>query len=108
MELRQLTYLVAVADHGTFTAAARASHVAQPSLSQAVRALEGELGVELFRRTGRAVVLTSAGHAVVAHPREVLPAGAAARSAAGAARGLLAGQLQSSSLPPLAVDPLTE
>ena len=43
MELRQLTYLVAVADHGTFTAAARASHVAQPSLSQAIRVLEGEL-----------------------------------------------------------------
>ena len=108
MELRQLAYLVAVADHGTFTAAARASHVAQPSLSQAIRVLEGELGVELFRRTGRAVVLTSAGHAVVAHAREVLRGAAAVRSAAGAARGLLAGELQIASLPTLAVDPLTE
>ena len=108
MELRQLAYLVAVADHGTFTAAARASHVAQPSLSQAIRALEGELGVELFRRTGRAVVLTSAGHAVVAHAREVLRGAAAVRSAAGVARGLLAGELQIASLPTLAVDPLTE
>jgi DNA-binding transcriptional LysR family regulator len=107
MELRQLAYLVAVADHGTFTAAARASHVAQPSLSQAVRTLEAELGVELFHRTGRVVVPTSAGDAVVARAREVLRAAAAVRSAAGAARGLLAGELQIASLPTLAVDPLT-
>ena len=55
MEVHQLRYALAVVDHGTFTAAAAACFVAQPSLSQAVRALERELGVELFapRRPAR-------------------------------------------------------
>ena len=45
MDLRQLEYVLAVADEGGFTRAARAVHVAQPSLSQAVRSLENELGL---------------------------------------------------------------
>jgi LysR family transcriptional regulator, carnitine catabolism transcriptional activator len=107
MDLRQFTYVVAVADLGTFTAAARASHVAQPSLSQAVRSLERELGVVLFQRTGRSAVPTSAGSTVVAHAREALRAAAAVRSAAAAVQGVLAGELQIASLPTLAVEPLT-
>lgn len=50
MDLRQLSYVLAIVDEGTFTGAARAMRVAQPSLSQAVRTLEAELGVELFHR----------------------------------------------------------
>ncbi|MBV8960517.1 MAG: LysR family transcriptional regulator, partial [Actinobacteria bacterium] len=65
MDLRQLSYFLAVVDEGTFTAAASRVAVAQPSLSQAVRALEAELGTELFHRVGRAVRLTSAGEALV-------------------------------------------
>ena len=55
MELHQLRYALAVVDHGTFTAAAAACFVAQPSLSHAIRILERELGVELFapHRTAR-------------------------------------------------------
>ena len=53
MDLRQLSYVVAIVDHGGFTRAAEALHVAQPSLSQAIRALEKELGVALFDRIGR-------------------------------------------------------
>ena len=48
MDLRQLEYVLAVVDHGGFTRAAAALHVAQPSLSQGVRRLEAELGVTLF------------------------------------------------------------
>ena len=49
MDVRQLRHVLAVVDNGTFTRAAEACHVAQPSLSQSIRALESELGVELFR-----------------------------------------------------------
>jgi LysR family transcriptional regulator, cyn operon transcriptional activator len=72
MDLRQLRYLVATADHGTMTAAARALHVAQPALSRAIRSLERELGVEVFARDGRGVVLTERGADVVAAARRVL------------------------------------
>jgi DNA-binding transcriptional LysR family regulator len=74
MNLRQLRYVVATADHGTMTAAAQALYVAQPALSRAVRELERELGIELFARSGRGVVLTSAGVQVVRHARVALEA----------------------------------
>src|SRR6478735_661352 len=74
MELHQLRYAVAVVDQGTFTAAAAACFVAQPSLSQAVRQLERELGAELFARIGRRVRLTAAGEAFVPAAREALRA----------------------------------
>ena len=64
MDLRQLRYALAVVDEGTFTAAATACYVAQPSLSQAVASLERELGVALFERLGRRVELTAAGDGV--------------------------------------------
>ena len=61
MNLQQLRYVVATADAGSMTAAARAVPVAQPALSRAVRALEAELGVELFATRGRSVELTESG-----------------------------------------------
>ncbi|HVJ95693.1 MAG TPA: LysR family transcriptional regulator, partial [Acidimicrobiia bacterium] len=61
MELRQVEYVLAVIDHGSFTAGAEACGVAQPSLSEGVRRLETELGVRLFHRVGRSVSLTDAG-----------------------------------------------
>src|SRR5260370_497074 len=66
MDLRQLEYVVAGAEEGGFTAAAAAVNVAQPALSQSVRALAGERGVELFHQVGRGGVLSSAGGAFVA------------------------------------------
>lgn len=61
MELRQLTDFLAVADHGTVTAAAEALHLAQPSLSVQLQQLEAELGCPLFDRSGRRLRLTAAG-----------------------------------------------
>ncbi|QXJ26081.1 LysR family transcriptional regulator [Actinomadura graeca] len=74
MNLRQLRYVVATADHGTMTSAAQALYVAQPALSRAVRELERELGVELFARSGRGVVLTPVGEQVVQQARVALEA----------------------------------
>jgi LysR family cyn operon transcriptional activator len=72
VNLQQLRYLVATADHGTMTKAARACHVAQPALTRAVRALEQELGLTLLARAGRGVDLTSDGRVAVETARRVL------------------------------------
>lgn len=66
MELRQLTYALAVADTGSFTAAARRCHISQSALSTQIAQLEGELGVRLFHRTTRQVSLTEAGELFMA------------------------------------------
>ncbi len=106
MDVRQLEYVVAVADHGGFTRAARAVHVSQPSLSQGVRTLEAQLGVELFDRLGRAVRPTPAGELVVDAARQVLRDLAEVRTVAAAVAGLQTGRLEIATLPTLAVDPL--
>jgi DNA-binding transcriptional LysR family regulator len=105
MDLRQLEYVVAVADHGGFTAGAAAAHVAQPSLSQSVRTLEAELGVELFHRVGRGVTLSAAGEAFVGSARQVLRDVAGLRASVEAVGEVMAGRLDLAALPTLAVDP---
>jgi DNA-binding transcriptional LysR family regulator len=107
MELHQLRYALAVLDHGTFTAAAAACFVAQPSLSHAVRALERELGTPLFHRLGRRTSLTAAGEAFVPAAREVLRAIETVRAGVDAVIGVEAGHLDLVALPTLAVDPIT-
>src|ERR1700754_4329860 len=72
MELRQLRYLVALADEGHFTRAAARANVAQPALSQQIRKLEDELGLALFDRTTRRVVPTEAGELLSARARRIL------------------------------------
>lgn len=105
MELRQLEYLVAVADKGSFTRAAASLQVAQPSLSQAIRTLETELGVELFHRTTRSVRLSAAGEAILAPARQALRDADNARAAVAAVVGLEGGRLDIVCLPTLAVHP---
>jgi DNA-binding transcriptional LysR family regulator len=107
MELHQLRYALAVVDHGTFTAAAAACFVAQPSLSHAIRTLERELGVELFDRIGRRPTLSSAGEAFAPAAREVLRALDTLRADVDAVTGVIAGHLDLVALPTLAVDPVT-
>ncbi len=72
MNLRDLEYLVAIAEHGHFGRAAEACHASQPTLSTQIKKLEGELGIELFERTSRSVVLTAAGERVVERARILL------------------------------------
>lgn len=108
MDLRQLSYVVAVVDHGGFTRAAAALHVAQPSLSQAVKALETELGVSLFDRLGRSVRLTAAGRALLPGARQALHDVEIAREAVAAVRGVERGRLDLVCLPTLGVSPVGE
>ena len=108
MDLRQLAYVVAVVDHGGFTRAAEALHVAQPSLSQAIKALETEVGVALFDRVGRQVRLTAAGRALLPAARQALHDVEIAREAVDAVRGLGRGRLDLVSLPTLGVSPVAD
>ncbi|MGK3138656.1 transcriptional regulator CynR [Pantoea trifolii] len=66
---RHIRYFQAVAEHLSFTKAAAALHVSQPALSQLVKQLEEELGVQLFDRTGRTTRLTDAGDAYLQYVR---------------------------------------
>lgn len=72
MELHQLRYFVAVAETENFTRAAARSNVSQPSLSQQIINLEGEVGHKLFHRLGRKAVLTEAGTAFLDRARRIL------------------------------------
>src|SRR5258706_12303888 len=69
MNLRQLQYFVAIADEGSFTRAAERLLVAQPSLSQQLKALEQELGGQLLERLPNGVRLTAAGKAFMPDAR---------------------------------------
>jgi DNA-binding transcriptional LysR family regulator len=72
VELRHLRYFIAVAEQLNFSRAAEELHTAQPSLSQQIRQLEREIGVELFDREGRRVALTAAGSAFLAEARALV------------------------------------
>jgi DNA-binding transcriptional LysR family regulator len=74
LELRHLRYFVAVAEEGGFTRAAARLHIAQPPLSQQVRALEEDLGMRLLERLPRGVRLTPAGAAFLSEARAILAA----------------------------------
>ncbi|OLF10248.1 LysR family transcriptional regulator [Actinophytocola xinjiangensis] len=106
MDVRQLRYFLAVVDHGSVHRAARELFVAQPSVSQALRALERDLGAELFHRTGRRLVLTAAGEGLVEPARDVLAGLRLARDTVEAVEGLRGGRLLISAMPSQAVSPL--
>jgi DNA-binding transcriptional LysR family regulator len=74
IELRHLTYFVTVAQKLNFSRAAEALHVAQPAISQQIKALEDELGVQLFDRMGKRVALTRAGEVLLPQAYQILAA----------------------------------
>ena len=108
MELRQIDYVLAVVDEGSFTKAAAAMEVSQPSLSDGVRRLEAELDVRLFHRLGRSVELTDAGEAFVGPARRLIRDRNAVLESVAGVQGLRAGTLDFVALSTLAADPLGE
>src|ERR687894_993733 len=93
MELRQLRYLVALADERHFTRAAAREHIAQPALSQQIRRLEAEVGLPLVHRTTRRVALTDAGELLVARARRALAEVDAARQELAELAGVRTGRV---------------
>jgi DNA-binding transcriptional LysR family regulator len=91
MELRQLEYFVAVARELNFSRAAQRIHVVQSALSASVARLEKELGVELFDRSKRQIVLTPAGEVFLQHAREAIHTAQRARSSVADYRDQLTG-----------------
>ncbi|MBH5333805.1 transcriptional regulator CynR [Streptomyces pactum] len=94
LELRHLRYLLAVAEHGSFTRAAEELHISQPTLSQQVRQLERTLGVQLLDRTGRTVRPSDAGAVYIEHAHRALRDLAAAERAVHDVQDLSRGHLR--------------
>src|SRR5215216_5360823 len=92
--MRQLQYLLAVIDEGSFGRAAPQLHVSQPTLSQQIRALEAEIGGPLVERLARGVRPTPAGEAVLPAARAALAAAERARRSARMVLDLESGELE--------------
>jgi len=102
MNLRDLRYLVAVAEHEHFGRAARSCGISQPTLSVQVRKLEELLGVALFERTSKAVAPTAACARLIGHARAAVAEAEAMLAVARDMRDPLAGQFRLGIIPTLA------
>lgn len=102
MHARQIAYFLAVVEHGGFGRAAAALRIAQPTLSQSVKALERSLGADLFHRASHGVVLTSAGRALLGPARQLMRDVGAARRSVGSSAPVV---VEIVATPPLGVDP---
>src|SRR5690242_2796312 len=103
MNVRQLTCFVAVVEDGSFTRAARRVGIAQPSLSQQIRALEDELGGAVLERHPRGISLTPAGRTLLPEARAAVRAVERGRRAARAALALESGELEIATVLSMAV-----
>jgi DNA-binding transcriptional LysR family regulator len=108
MDDRKLRLFLAIVEEGSVTAAAARLHLAQPSVSQTLRAIEREYGVELFHRMGRGLRITPAGEALVGPAREALGTLEAVGHAVEQITDLAVGHLHLAALSTLASDPLAE
>ena len=72
MTLTQLHYMTAVAEHGNFTIAAEKCFVTQPTLSMQVQKLEEELGVKIFNRATKPILLTDIGKKILVQAKKLL------------------------------------
>jgi LysR family transcriptional regulator, hydrogen peroxide-inducible genes activator len=102
MNLQELRYLVAVAEHRHFGRAAEACNVSQPTLSSQIRKLEDELGVTLLERTNKRVDLTPVGGQILSHARRALAEAGQMEAVARAARDPLVGPIKLGVIPTLA------
>jgi LysR family transcriptional regulator, hydrogen peroxide-inducible genes activator len=102
MNLQELRYLVAVAEHRHFGRAAEACNVSQPTLSSQIRKLEDELGVTLLERTNKRVDLTPVGGQILLHAQRALAEAGQMEAVARAARDPLTGPLKLGVIPTLA------
>lgn len=91
---RQMEYVVAIAETGSFTAAAERCHTAQSALSHQIARLESHLGARLFDRTSRSVSLTEAGRTLLPVARRILADMAAARDELHILGGMVRGPLR--------------
>ncbi|GAA5017464.1 transcriptional regulator CynR [Streptomyces siamensis] len=94
LELRHLRYLLAVAEHGSFTRAADDLHISQPTLSQQIKQLERSLGVQLLDRSGRTVRLTDVGEVYQRYARQAMRSLTAAQRAVHDVQDLSRGELR--------------
>jgi DNA-binding transcriptional LysR family regulator len=107
VDVRQLTYFLAVVEHMNVGRAAEHLYIAQPSLSQAIGTLERELGVPLFHRVGRGIVLSDAGRQLIEPARQVVRDLEAAQAAVRSARGLERGRVELIAMPSPGMEPLS-
>ncbi len=102
MNIKDLHYLVSVADLGHFGKAAQACFVSQPALSMQIKKLEGELGVQLLERTNKSVALTDIGVTIVAQARQIMQQVDELVNVAKAAKDPFVGELRLGIFPTLA------
>ncbi len=101
MNLRDLRYIVAVADLGHFGRAATACHVSQPTLSGQILKLEEKLGVGIFERVGKSIATTAAGEQILEHARRAIAAADDLLACAKACRDPMIGPLHLGVIPTL-------
>jgi LysR family transcriptional regulator, hydrogen peroxide-inducible genes activator len=102
MNLQEIRYLVAVAEHRHFGRAAEACNISQPTLSSQIRKLEEELGVTLLERTNKRVELTATGSQILQHARSALFEAGQMEAVARASRDPLVGPIKLGVIPTLA------
>ena len=101
MNLRDLKYIIAVAESRHFGKAAERCFVSQPTLSGQIKKLEDELGITIFERTNRSVEITPVGEEIVAHARQMMEQADVIEQLARAHQDPLAGRLRIGAIPTL-------